>query len=71
MRYITKLKLAAIHKDCDDLDTSTEYMFQYMQDVAHVPFETVMNYFNLSVKERKELFKELDELVELMIQLKE
>ena len=67
MKYITKLKLAAIHQLCDVEDKSTEFMYQLMQDMCKVDTDTVNNYFkneNSSV-----LFKELNDIIELVIKL--
>lgn len=66
MKYITKLKLAAVHQLCDTEDRSTEYMIQVMQDIVKVELDTVMNYLQLNEKEKSNLFKELDEL-ELLV----
>lgn len=64
MQYITKLKLASIHKWCDAEDKSTEYMYQLMQDMCKVDSDTVNNYFMLSDKEKTKLFKELMDLLQ-------
>lgn len=67
MKHITKLKLAAIHQLCDAEDKSTEYMYQLMQDMCKVDIDTVNNYFQ---KENTSmLFKDLNDLTELMIKL--
>jgi len=65
MRYITKLKLAAIHQLCDAEDRSTEFTIQYMQDMCKVSHDTVMNYLALPLKERKKLFKEVNDFTEM------
>jgi hypothetical protein len=59
MKYITKLKLAAVHQLCDADDRSTEFMIQYMQDVCKVSHDTVESYLLLPHKEHKKLFKEV------------
>ncbi len=59
MKYITKLKLAAVHQLCDAEDKSTEYMLQLMQDTCEVDLDTCINYLNLEQKERDKLFKEV------------
>ena len=69
MKYITKLKLAAIHQLCDVEDKSTEYMLQLMQDVCNVDLDCCMKY--LEGKDHNILFKELNELTEIMIKLGE
>lgn len=69
MQYITKLKLAAVHQFCDIEDKSTEYMYQLMQDTCKVDIDTVNNYM---VNENHEkLFKEVNELLELIIKIEE
>lgn len=67
MQYITKLKLAAIHQFCDVNDKTTEYMYQLMQDVAKVDLDTVNNY--LLKEDNSKLFKELNDLTDVMILL--
>jgi len=59
MKYITKLKLAAMHQWCDSEDKSTEYTIQFMQDMCKVDHDTVMKYFLLGDKEHHQLFKEV------------
>lgn len=67
MKYITKLKLAAVHQLCDKEDKSTEYMLQFMQDTCKVELDTVMNYMKLGEKEHQQLFKELNDFLNLFI----
>lgn len=63
MKYITKLKLAAIHQWCDVEDKSTEYMLQIMQDVCKVDLDICIEYMNLSDKEHKRLWYEVNDFV--------
>ena len=65
MKYITKLKLAAVHQLCDAEDKSTEYMYQLMQDTVKVDMDTVNNY--MLNENKAELFKELNSLLDLLI----
>ena len=44
MKTETKAKLEIAKQYCDDNDKSTEFMIQYMQDVAGVDHDCVMNY---------------------------
>lgn len=67
MQYITKLKLAAVHQFCEVEDKSTEYMYQLMQDVVKVDIDTVNNY--MINENHSKLFKELNDLTEIMILL--
>lgn len=67
MKHSTKLKLATIHQICDVADKSTEFMIQYMQDVAKVDLDCVMNYLSLSEEETKELFQQVNAVVETSI----
>lgn len=55
MKLKTKLKLALCHNICDDADKSTEYMIEFMKDMAEVSHKTVINYLNLPSKEIKTL----------------
>lgn len=71
MKYITKLKLAAIHQLCDVEDKSTEYMLQFMQDTCKVDLDCVLAYMQLSDEEHKRLFNEVNNFTELFIILDE
>lgn len=66
MKHITKLKLAAIHQLCDTKDKSTEFMMQFMQDTCNVDHDCVLNYLMLPQKEKVRIYKELNELLELL-----
>ncbi len=65
MKYITKLKLAAVHQLCDHEDKSTEYMYQLMQDTCKVDIDTVNNY--MINENHSKLFKELNELIDVFV----
>ena len=69
MKYITKLKLAAVHQLCDAEDKSTEYMLQVMQDTCKVGLDTCIQYMELDPIEHSKLFKELNQLVKVVINL--
>lgn len=69
MKYITKLKLAAVHQYADAMDKSTEWMLQFMQDSCNVDLDCVMNYLQLPDKEKEDLIKELKSFMEVMVQL--
>ncbi len=69
MKYITKLKLAAVHQLCDTEDKSTEYMLQMMQDTCKVGLDTCIQYMELDPIEHSKLFKELNQLVKVVINL--
>ncbi len=44
MKNITKQKLLEAWDYCDENDKSTEYMLQYMQDIAEVDLDCVINF---------------------------
>lgn len=67
MKYITKLKLAAVHQLCDVEDRSTEYTLQVMQDIVKVNLDTVLNYMQLSEKVHADLFREVNEFNGVLI----
>jgi hypothetical protein len=71
MKYITKLKLAAVHQLCDDKDKSTEYMLELMQDTCDVDLDCCISYMNLSENEHNELFNEVLMINEVFIKLNE
>lgn len=69
MQHITKLKLAAIHQLCDVEDISTERMYQYMQDIVKVDIDTINSYMVLGDAKHENLFKELNSLTEVIINI--
>jgi len=69
MKYITKLKLAAVHQLCDAEDKSTEYMLELMQDTCDVDLDCCISYMNLSENEHNELFNEVLMINEVFIKL--
>ena len=71
MKYITQLKLAAVHQLCDVEDKSTEYMLQLMQDSCGVGLDCCISYLELEEKIHDKLFKEVNNLTELLIKLGE
>ena len=71
MKYITKLKLAAVHQLCDAEDKSTEYMLQLMQDSCNVDMNACVSYMSLSTSEHARLFSELNSLNEVIINVVE
>jgi hypothetical protein len=44
MKLITRELLQEAQQYCEDNDKSTEFMIQYMQDVADVDLDCVMNF---------------------------
>lgn len=44
MKAMTKELLKEAQQYCDDNDKSTEFMLEYMQDVASVDLDCVLNY---------------------------
>lgn len=46
MKKTTKAKLLAAQEYCDENDKSTEFMLQYMQDVAGVDLDCVINFLS-------------------------
>jgi hypothetical protein len=69
MKYITKLKLAAVHLLCDAEDKSTEYTLQLMQDTCDVDLDCCLSYLKLSEEERHRLFEEVLMINEVLIRL--
>jgi len=65
MKYITKLKLAAMHQLCDVEDRSTEFMIQYLQDTCKVDLDTVMEYLTLPQQEKNTLRREVNGFMEM------
>jgi len=56
MKAKTKELLKEAQQYCDDNDKSTEFMLQYMQDVANVDLDCVINFL------QKKLDKDWDKL---------
>lgn len=69
MQHITKLKLAAVHQFCESEDKSYEYMYALMQTTCKADFDTINNY--MVNENHKNLFKEVNELVELILKIKD
>jgi hypothetical protein len=67
MKYITKLKLAAIHQLCDAQELSTEFMYKIMMDFCKVDIDCVNTYMMLT--NHVELFEEVNGFVSLLIRL--
>ncbi len=44
MKKETRILLEEAQAHCDENDKSTEFMIQYMQDVAEVDFDCVMGF---------------------------
>ena len=44
MKKETKIKLIEAWRYCDNEDKSTEFMLEYMQDVANVDLDCVINF---------------------------
>lgn len=51
MKKETKIKLLTAWQWCDDQDKSTEFMLQYMQDVAKVDLDCVINFLEKTTDE--------------------
>ena len=52
MKQTTKKILFDAWQYCDDNDKSTEFMLQYMQDVAGVDFDCVIKFIQDNSKKR-------------------
>jgi hypothetical protein len=50
MKPATKEKLRDAQQYCDNNDKSTEFMLEYMQDVANVDLDCVLNYLQNNLK---------------------
>ena len=58
MKAQTKEMLFEAWQYCDDEDKSTEFMIQYMQDMANVDFDCVMDFIeDTTDEERSEYIK--------------
>ena len=53
MKAETKNKLLAAWQYCDDHDKSTEFMLQYMQDVAKVDLDCVISFLQKTTDESR------------------
>jgi hypothetical protein len=53
MKAITKEKLLTAWQYCDEEDKSTEYMLQYMQDVAGVDMDCVISFMEKTTDEER------------------
>jgi len=53
MKTETKNMLFEAWQYCDDNDKSTEFMIQYMQDVAKVDFDCVINFLEKTTNSQR------------------
>jgi len=56
MKIETKNKLLAAWKYCDDNDKSTEFMLEYMQDMANVDLDCVINFIQKTTNEERQAY---------------
>jgi hypothetical protein len=56
MKTETKIKLLEAWQYCDENEKSTEFMLQYMQDVANVDLDCVVNFIEKTTDEERKLF---------------
>jgi hypothetical protein len=66
VKYITKLKLAAVHQLCDEEDRSAAYMLQLMQDTCKVNLDACLSYIELPDKEKLQLWKEVNSFLDVV-----
>jgi hypothetical protein len=52
MKAETKIKLLEAWQYCDENEKSTEFMLQYMQDVANVDLDCVVNFIEKTKHDR-------------------
>lgn len=71
MKYVTKIKLAAIHQWCDAQDKSTEFMIASMIAMCKMDHDAVMAYLQLGDKEHERLRKDVNEIVDFFAQFEE
>jgi hypothetical protein len=67
MKYITRLKLAAIHQLCDAEEKSTEYILKLMQSKCNVDLNCCIKYMELGTNEHTKLFSEVNDLLVLFL----
>ena len=60
MKPETKRKLLEAWQHCDEEDKSTEFMLQYMQDVANVDLDCVVNFLQRTSEDEREKFRKLN-----------
>ena len=56
MKIETKNKLLAAWQHCDDNDKSTEFMLEYMQDMAIVDLDCVINFIQKTTIEERQAY---------------
>jgi hypothetical protein len=69
MKYLTKLKLAAVQQLCEAEDRSTEYMHQLMQDAADVDLDCCISYFKLSEEEKEKLTNDVNSFLNVFTKI--
>lgn len=58
MKAETRNKLFEAWAYCDEEDKSTEFMIQYMQDIAEVDLDCVLNFIDRKSDLRQQWYKE-------------
>ena len=56
MKVETKNKLLEAWLYCYENDKSTEFMLQYMQDIANVDLDCVMNFITKTIAKEKRVY---------------
>lgn len=56
MKTETKIKLLEAWQYCDENEKSTAFMLEYMQDVANVDLDCVVNFIEKTTVEERQLF---------------
>jgi hypothetical protein len=56
MKAETKNKLLESWQYCDDNDKSTEFMLEYMQDMANVDLDCVINFIQKTTNEERQAY---------------
>jgi len=56
MKVETKNKLLEAWQYCDVNDKSTEFMLEYMQDVANVDLDCVINFLQKTSDEQRKIY---------------
>ena len=69
MKHKTLLKIATVVQICEEKDKSTEYTYQLIQDICNVPLDVVNAFYNLGVEKHKELFIQVNAVVDTAIEL--
>ena len=69
MKYITKLKLAAVYKYCQEENKSKAFTLNMMQHITDVDHDCALNFYGIDASEKEQLNKDNAEIVKTHVDI--